>query len=195
MFGSDHHNGHEEQIKKVWELVHKADILVTFNGIEFDTKHLRREWLVNDLGPPSPWKDVDLYKVVKRNFKFASNSLNHVLGQLDLPRKVEHEGFPLWRACMAGDDAAWRRMKRYQIGDITSTEALYYHLLPWIHNHPHVINDMESMRCNRCGQSDLEPAGSYLAEVHLYSRYWCRTCKGWLRSGNVKRISITRGIR
>jgi hypothetical protein len=70
--------------------------------------------------------------VVKANFKFPSNKLDYVAQALGVGAKFKHSGFELWIDCMAGDDKAWREMKKYQIQDVVLLEELYQVLLPWL---------------------------------------------------------------
>ena len=195
-FASDHHEGHQASIEAAYRLVDEADVIVTYNGLKFDMKHLRREFLLAEMPPPAPHKDVDLYRVVRERFKFASNKLDHVASRLEIGEKVKHAGFDLWRRCMDGDDAAWREMRRYNTHDVRLTEQLYERLLPWIHNHPHVSNcDPNELKCNKCGSTDLERSKTYTAVVHQYQSYRCRRCGGMVRAGHIKRIAQTVGVK
>jgi DNA polymerase elongation subunit (family B) len=198
LFASDHGEGHHQSIETAYRLVDEADIIVTYNGVKFDMKHLRREFLLAGFPPPSPHKDVDLYRVVRERFKFASNKLDHIAHRLEIGEKVKHEGFALWKACMDGDEAAWRRMRRYNVHDVRLTEQLYERLLPWIHNHPHVRNaDVQGneLTCNKCGSDDLVRSSTYTAQVHQYQAYRCRRCGGQVRAGHIKRIAQTVGVK
>lgn len=192
---SDHGEGHHAQIEQAYRLVSDADIIVTYNGVKFDMKHLQREFLLAGMDPPRPWKDVDLYRVVRQRFKFASNRLDHITGRLDIGEKIKHEGFDLWRLCMADDEQAWRRMLRYCRKDVQLTEQLYVKLLPWIHNHPHVATARADLRCNKCGSAELEPCGSYVAQVHAYAAYKCLNCGGHVRAGHLARVASTVGVK
>jgi hypothetical protein len=55
-FWSDWDQGHEAMVRRSWELYDAADIVVTYNGVSFDNKHLRTDWDVAGLGEPRPWK-------------------------------------------------------------------------------------------------------------------------------------------
>jgi DNA polymerase elongation subunit (family B) len=194
MFASEYHHGPETMLRSVWELVNRADIVVTYNGIRYDIPHLRREWELAGLPIPRPHKDVDLYRVVKQAFKWESNSLNYVASRLGLGSKSDSGGLETWRRCMDGDAAAWEQFKRYNVDDVRLSERLYERLLPHISSHPHVrVGD--GLSCNRCGGTDLEDSGSYTAVVHAYGMWRCRTCGGYSRAGFLKRVATTRGVR
>jgi hypothetical protein len=127
-------------------------------------------------------QEIDLLEVVKGNFRFISNKLQHVSTQLGLAGKVEHTGFELWKDCMAGDAKAWALMKKYNSGDVTLTEELYDRLRPWIRNHPHMgLYSGEEEVCSRCGSDDLERRGFTFTAVSKFQRFRCKGCGSWSR--------------
>lgn len=130
-FMSVHHNGKKAMLEKLHQMMDDADLLVGWNSAAFDHKHINREFLENGMTPPAPTKDLDLMTITKANFKFPSNKLDYVAQQLGVGSKVKHSGFKLWLRCMAGEDKAWREMKKYQIQDVTLLVDLYDILLPW----------------------------------------------------------------
>lgn len=131
IFKSVHHDGKEAMLEELHALMEEADILVGWNSAAFDHKHINREFLENGLTPPSPVKDLDLMSVVKANFQFPSNKLDYVAQALGAGAKVKHSGFQLWIDCMAGDEKAWKEMKKYQLQDVNLLVDLYDILLPW----------------------------------------------------------------
>lgn len=181
-FYSDFHDGHGEMVEQAHRLLDEADIAITYNGDSFDLPHLRKEMVVQELGPHSPVLSVDLYKVVRKHYRFESNKLDHVAQQLGVGSKVAHSGHSLWRRCMAGEEKAWALFRRYNIGDVRLTERLYDRLRPWISNHPHMGLFLgEENACNRCGSTDLERRGFAHTPLSSYQQYRCRQCGGWLR--------------
>jgi uncharacterized protein YprB with RNaseH-like and TPR domain len=130
-FKSVHHDGKKAMLEELHRMMDKADVLVGWNSAAFDHKHINREFIENGLMPPSPVKDLDLMSVTKANFAFPSNKLDYVAQRLGVGAKVKHSGFQLWLDCMAGDDKAWKEMKKYQLQDVNLLADLYYELLPW----------------------------------------------------------------
>lgn len=184
-FFSDHHNGHEQMVKAAWSLLDQADIVVTWNGASFDIPHLNREFTLLGLTPPSPYKQVDLYLQARKQFRFTSNKLDHVAQQLGVGKKVSHAGFSLWVACMAGDDKAWAKMRRYNMQDVVITDKVYAHLLPWIVSHPHVAlygPDPSKDACGRCG-GKVQRRGTQTTLLGIFQRFQCTKCGGWSRKG------------
>ena len=182
-FSSVHHDGKAEMLKAIHELLDEADAVVGWNSAAFDMKHLRREFIENDMLPPSPSKDIDLMKVARQQFKFPSNKLDYVSQKLGVGQKIKHSGFELWINCMAGDDKAWREMKKYQIQDVNLLVDLYEKFLPWIKTHPPHIS--EGLSCTHCGSGHLQARGLSRTTTAVYQRYQCQGCGKWLRENKT----------
>lgn len=182
-------DGHDIMVTAAAHLLDEADLVVTYNGVSFDLPHLRREILRLDIAPPSPWKNIDLFRVVKRHFRFQSHKLAFVARELGLEDKADTGGYELWKRCMAGDERAWRTMIAYCRQDVRVTEALYDRLLPWISTHPNVNlwRDSETPACPRCGSGNLERRGYHHAVAQSYQQYRCRDCGAWSRGTGLIR--------
>lgn len=182
IFKSVHHDGKEAMLKEIHSLMDQADVVCGWNSASFDHKHLKREFIESGMLPPSPAKDLDLMRVVKQQFKFPSNKLDYVAQTLGVGEKVKHDGFDLWVKCMAGDDKAWKQMKRYQIQDVDLLVDLYEKLRPWIKNHPSVpAHNLESDGCVACGSLSLQKRGFEKTSTATYQRYQCQDCGKWQR--------------
>jgi len=96
IFKSVHHDGRKAMLDELHHLMDEADIVVGWNSQAFDVKHIRRELLEAGYTPPSPWRDLDLMKVVKQQFKMPSNKLDYVAQLLGVGSKTKHTGFQLW---------------------------------------------------------------------------------------------------
>jgi hypothetical protein len=190
VFRSTHHDTKQGMLDSIWELIDEADALLSWNGKGFDTKHINTEFILAGMTPPSPIVEVDLLQTARRKFKFASNKLQFVSEQLGVGSKVKHEGFDLWLKCIAGDDAAWSRMRRYNKQDVHLLIDLYDKLLPWINSHPNRILIDGKGGCPRCGEhGKLESRGTRATLTGTYQRYRCLKCGSWSSSG--KRLQGT----
>jgi hypothetical protein len=182
VFRSVHHNGKEEMLKEMHRLLNEADVLVGWNSQSFDSKHMKREFIQAGMLPPSPYKELDLMRVVKSQFKFPSNKLDYVSQTLGVGAKVKHSGFDLWLGCMAGNKQSWIEMKKYQIQDVNLLIDLYEKLLPWIKNHPHKgLFSLDDMVCPNCASTDLHKRGYARTAACMYQRYQCNSCGKWMR--------------
>lgn len=196
-FYSDHHSGHSEMVEKAWHLLDEADILVTFNGVRFDVKHLKKEFLLAGYPMPRPWKDVDLYREAKKQWAFESKSLAYLAQRLELGSKESHEGFDLWKSCLANDKEAWARMKAYNIQDVVLTEAVYDRMRGWMPTHPHmgpIDAEDVGLICNQCGEADeLVRVGTRRAIVIDYVLYRCNRCGANVQGMMHSRAARTKG--
>lgn len=183
IFRSSFHHGKEEMLKEAHALLDEADVLVGWNSAAFDSKHLKREFLQAGMLPPSPYKELDLMKVVKSQFKFPSNKLEYVASTLGVGSKVKHSGFDLWLGCMAGDRKSWSIMKKYQIQDVDLLVLLYERLKPWISTHPHtpLHSEDEAPKCVVCSSSNIQRRGYSYTSTSGYQRYQCQDCGKWMR--------------
>lgn len=195
IFKSVHHDGKEEMLKEVHRLLDEADVLVGWNSKAFDSKHLKREFIENEMLPPSPYKEMDLMLTVKSQFKFPSNKLDYVSQKLGVGAKVKHSGFDLWLQCMAGNDKAWKEMKKYQIQDVDLLVSLYEKLKPWITNHPHTaLHDGIEDGCVVCASKNLQRRGVARTVSGTYQRFQCQDCGKWQRGPISINKTITRSI-
>lgn len=183
IFKSEHHHGRKEMLDELHSLMEEADVLVGWNSQSFDSKHIKREFLENGYLPPSPYKELDLMRVVRSQFKFPSNKLDYVAQTLGVGSKVKHSGFELWIRCMAGESKAWKEMKEYQIQDVNLLIDLYEILLPWIKNGPHAGLHDGIDGCPNCASTNLERRGVSRTLAATYQRYQCKDCGKWMRGG------------
>jgi len=122
IFHSNQEHTHKAMVKKAWALLDEADAVVGYNSQNFDMKILHKEFILEGLPPPSPYKNIDLLKTVKNKFRFLSNKLDHVSQELGLGKKTSHQGFELWQKCLEDDSTAWKLMKKYNKQDVVLTE-------------------------------------------------------------------------
>lgn len=172
-----------DMVERIYGLVDEADAVCHYNGNKFDMPVLNREFALAGFGPPSPYKNIDLYRTISRRFKFASGKLAHVAEQFGLTRKVEHSGHELWVGCMAGDEKSWKKMKQYNCGDVKTTEELLEKILPWINEMPNQ-QLYSSSGCPRCGADpeNMKPQGFAYTALGKFRRFKCAVCNGWSRS-------------
>lgn len=193
MFFSEHHDTREEMVSQAWDLIDEADAVLHYNGKSFDTKHMNREFLMAGLSPPSPVKEIDLLQAVRKVFKFPSNKLQYVSQTLGIGEKAKHEGFDLWLKCMAGDPAAWERMKRYNLQDVHLLIDMYQRLLPWLTGLPNAqLYGANEDICPKpfCG-GKVHKRGFRPTSLGFYQRYQCTKCGGWSTSGkSLHRVDI-----
>jgi predicted RNA-binding Zn-ribbon protein involved in translation (DUF1610 family) len=190
VFDSVHNSKTKKMLKGLHGLLTDADVVVHYNGNKFDMPTINKEFVLNSFSPPSPYKQIDLLRVVRSNFRFPSNKLDYVSQRLGLGEKVQHEGMSLWTKCMKGDNDAWERMQEYNIQDVVLLESLYNKLLPWIKTHPNRNLHSESAVCPTCGSSAIQKRGQAISLSGSYQRYQCRDCGSWSQGVKSLRKSV-----
>jgi predicted RNA-binding Zn-ribbon protein involved in translation (DUF1610 family) len=168
-------------VRKVWDLLDECDILITYSGKKFDTPWLQRKFLEHGLTPPSPYKQVDLYLTVRREFNFPSNKLAYVAEHLLGQGKLETGGFDLWTGVMRGDVASENRMMTYCKQDTILLRPLHNKLLPWIRTYPSHAAFTGDFRCPVCGSDHLTRQGYKHTITRTYQQYRCSSCGAWSR--------------
>lgn len=192
LFFSEFHDGHKTTIEAAHKLLDEADAVLTYNGERFDIPTLNKEFIKYGMGPPAPYHSIDLIRTVRSRFRFTSNKLAHIVKELDVSRKVENRGFDLWIDCMNGDKKAWREMRTYNKGDVTSLEEAYIKLRPWIDTHPNsalFMGEDEDPKCPHCGSKHLQARGYQRTRAQTYPRFQCQGCGAWLRG----RYTVAKG--
>lgn len=174
----DERVGRKEMLTELRDQLLEADLVVSWNGAKYDTRMANREFIREGLTPPAPYKEIDLMRIVKQRFAFASNKLDFVAQELGVGRKVDTGGFDLWRGVMAGDEKSWNKMRRYQKGDVDLLEKLFEVLKPWI-KMPHPVTDKPGLVCRNCGGTHMQRRGSAKTLNGEYGRYQCQGCGAW----------------
>jgi predicted RNA-binding Zn-ribbon protein involved in translation (DUF1610 family)/DNA polymerase elongation subunit (family B) len=175
----------DEYIHRLHALMEEADAVLTFNGNKFDEPVLRTEFVLRGLAPTAPHKSIDLYQVVRRQFRFLHNRMDSVAEYFGVPGKTNTGGFQLWVDVMNREPKALAKMKKYNIQDIRVLEDIYYKLLPWIPNHPalgHHDESGELHSCPTCGSHKLQKRGKHKTKASTFQRYQCNKCGTWSRS-------------
>lgn len=188
--------GADAMHQKAFELYDLADIAVTYNGVGFDNKHLTSGWTERGMGRPSPWRDIDLLRVARQSQGWESKTLNSVCRRLGIEAKNDKYEVEVARAAVAGDKAAQRRIKAYNVNDSEIMVAVYERLLPYVKNHPHVAPTSGAHRptCPRCGSIDVTRNGVYSPSVYRYCAYKCNTCSGPFRTTYESRGPSVRAL-
>jgi len=189
-FASVQETSSELMLKEIHTLLDETDAVCHYNGTKFDIPTLNKEFLLHGFLPPSPYKQIDLLKTARSRFRFPSNKLDYVSQQLGLSGKVHHEGHELWVKCMAGDPAAWKKMKTYNKRDVTLLEEVYDKLLPWVKGHPNQAlynEEAGEITCPHCNSSDIQRRGFAYLTSGKYQRFVCNKCGVWTRE--TRRIS------
>lgn len=188
------HRSRDAFLGQLYDLWTEADGLIHWNGESFDEPHIRREFLTHGFKPAKPIQSIDLMRHVKRNYRFLSNKLDYVSGELIGQHKVGHEGFGLWRRVLDGDPVARKTMERYNKRDVALTTAVAKELKPHIPKWPHAgLYTGQEFSCV-CGSTDLEKRGTKTASSRVYQQYHCNSCGRWPRgTQSIGKVTVVGG--
>ena len=182
MFSSIYKEAPEQMLEKIHNLLDEADAVVHYNGTKFDIPTLNKEFILYGMTPPSPYKQIDLLRTARAQFRFPSNKLDYIAQALGLGKKEKHIGHELWIQCMNYDAKAWAQMESYNKQDVVLLEKVYEKLKPWIKNGINFSLFKEvSLCCPSCGGTHYQKRGYAYTGVGKYSRYQCSDCGKWFR--------------
>lgn len=186
-------------MRAAWDLLNKADIVVTWNGDRFDVQWFEAEFVRLGLGRPTPYKSVDLIKTVKRWFKggLMSMKLDWSSRMILKDRKVPHGGTDLWHDIRHGtrveQRSAEKLMAEYNIHDVELTERLFDVQLPYLNVNLALYERNEDglMHCTKCNGTDLKRDGVKFRATNagLFQMWRCKDCNS--TSTGAKRVSTT----
>lgn len=176
----------KELLEKLREYVDQADIIVGHNCDSFDIKIMNARFIANGILPPSPYKTVDTKKEAKKRFYLNSNKLDDIGKFLGLGRKMDTGGFKLWKGCMAGNPASWKKMELYNRQDVRLLEQVYLRLRPWMKNHPNVAVAISRINCQSCGSANVQKRGFSYSKYTKYQRIQCLDCGSWSQGPVIK---------
>ncbi|RAV17482.1 hypothetical protein DQP57_00195 [Mycobacterium colombiense] len=184
-FASEWGDGYSDMIATLHALFEEADVVCGYNSVGFDDKHTRAAFLTEGLAPPAPFKQLDLYKEIRRQFNFPSRKLDYICQRLGLGHKVAHTGQELWNEVLRPSSEqsgkkARALMAKYCKTDVDLTVDLYDLLYPWLKmpiNAGLFVDDNEPA-CPHCGHAVQRRGWAYTTNGR-YRRYYCPDCHVW----------------
>ena len=185
VFGMDRRD--DNMLNNLWFLLDAADYVCAHNGDRFDIKRINSEFLLKGFKPPSPYKQIDTLKMVKRTFGFDSNRLDYLSRVLFGEKKEKHDGFDTWLGCMRDDPDAWNTMMHYNEKDVLLLERLYMKIRAWDKSHPNMLlgsgRDMPDVpACTTCGSHSVHPTDNTVqTNVSRFVVWECDDCGAQMR--------------
>ncbi len=176
-------------LEDLWELLDEADIVIAHNGRAFDVRMINYRFIKHRMLSPSYYRVIDTKLEAKKVARFPSNKLDELGDDMEIGRKLPHQGFSLWLGCDAGDDKSWSIMERYNKQDINLLEKWYLELRPWIEQHPNLNVVMNrDTGCSKCGapRSSMRKRGVRWTNMSVAQRYQCNHCGGYTQGKYVK---------
>lgn len=170
-------------LEGLWDLLNEADVVITQNGKNFDSKKVNARFALHGMKPPSPYKHIDTLQLVKKHFAFTSNKLEYlsekICKKFKKRKSRRFQGFELWLGCLAGNKKAWREMELYNKADVLATEELYKKLSPWGTGIDlNVFRPAIRFLC-QCGSNRLQRRGFNYSSAGKFQKFQCVDCGAW----------------
>lgn len=171
----------KEILKAIWSLLDEADVVLTQNGIRFDSKKLNARFAIHGMNEPSSYKHIDTLRIAKRKFAFDSNKLAHLTEIFCVKyKKLDHKAFPgakLWTECLKGNQEAFKEMEEYNKHDVLSLEELYVdHFAKWDNTIDiNWYSDNLVRRCS-CGSEKFKFKGFHFTKKGKFRKEVCTHC-------------------
>lgn len=183
--------------EELWAQMDEATHVSGFNSNSFDLKWLNHEFIkkgVNGGAPPSPYKRIDLMRIIKQNTRSISNKLAFLSTDLlGFEGKVDANALTLFLRIEHGTEKekakARAEMERYCRRDVTLLPKMLDAILPWVTglNTNAYTGDLDG--CPNCGSTDMQKRGSAYTGVSRFQRYRCNRCGTWSR--DKKSLDVT----
>jgi len=171
-------------VTNIWDLFDEADFAVAYNGLGFDFKHLNTAWITAELSPPSLYRKIDPFPIVKKTFNFTSYKMDYITKKLGLQRKLPTD-MSFWIGCSNGEKEALNKMLEYNKHDIIVLEELYLKFRPWMENHPNIgaYHDSNDAVCKYCGSTNITDLKDkfYYTNASKFQTARCNDCTGITR--------------
>ena len=189
--------GYDGFMRRVWEWVDEADILIGHNMAAFDSKHLMSGWAEMGLPAPSPYKVIDTLKIARGSLNMESNTLDSLAKRLGVEAKSDKYDVRVAQAAVAGDKEAQARIEGYNRGDIVASEALFDRLRPFAKGIPHLgMWSDDELACPSCGHTMTATGKTVHANVQRYEHLHCPNCGAHARgTARLKNPTRTRSAR
>jgi hypothetical protein len=180
---SEWEHGYSEMIRRTRDALDDADAVVGFNHEAFDMRKLQGQFALEGVHLPKPPTNIDIFKTA-RKMGFPSSKLDYLSQAFGIGSKVKHPGFDMWRDVYNGCPKAQAKMVRYCAGDVRLTEQLYFRLLPYLDNYPH-LRERSGHSCAKC-EGPMTSQGWKRTKHYKIQSLKCGDCGSWAQGKREK---------
>lgn len=201
--------GYTDDLKILHDQLDEATHVLHFNGTTFDVPWTNHEFIKYGVAggrPPSPYKQIDLMKQIKRDTRNISNKLDFLSRDLfelegKIPVNAMKQWLKMYHAYMAGDMVAYEKAKaemaRYCKQDVNLLPGMKKKFLPWMTGiNANQYNGIPD-GCPNCPDGGkLQRRGhATLAGGGTYQKYQCQKCGTWSRGNKSLEMTTVRNYR
>lgn len=182
--------------KIAYDVLSKADMIISWNGIRFDVPFINTRMLVHMPGTYLPSiPHFDGLPISRHYLRLHSNRLASVAMFLGTANKTPLDG-PTWTRASAGHKPSLRYVVEHCRRDVEVLEQVYMRLRPFAQKHPNLslmdygpsdklIKNEVPIICPVCGDSKLTKRGERKTRQCSYQRYLCSSCGHWSKGSKM----------
>ena len=177
------------------DLIREADTVVAHNGDRFDLPKINGRVALAGLENLGPVDTIDTLKLSRQSFGFAYHNLDW-LAEVFLSENKIKTDFSWWEDVMQGDEAAMRKMVKYNRKDVVLLERVFHAMIPYVKTLRRMYDqDGEIITCSYCGGHKFERRGSRRTKTMTYVQYKClnEAC-GRYRQGEIIQREKSKGL-
>lgn len=165
-------------VQEFSKVLQDADCVVYHNGDRYDKRFIAGRVIYHDLAPIKHVTSVDTYKLAKKYLNINSHRLDYLGKYLKVGKKLDHEGYSLWKkTVLQNDAAALKKMVSYCNQDVLLLEQVFEKLKPLIRSKPQLraLSGDSYVGCIDCN-GPVHHHGTYVNKWGRVQRYRCVDC-------------------
>lgn len=152
----------KELVKKFLKIYNQADMVIGINNNNFDNRWMVARAMKYNLYVNTYIKSFDVQRKLKSLARLPGYSMAYISEYFNVIQKQSHEGIIMWEKIQWGTKKEKKeylqKMIDYNIGDIITTEELYYRLRRYMPNELHIgqFESSDKHTCPTCGGKNLK---------------------------------------
>lgn len=171
-------------IKTFLDAIQDVDVLVAYNGDNFDIKKFNSRVIAHDLPPIPRILSIDPMKELRKVAKFTSHRLDYLMKKLTGKGKMSTPS-GTWVKAGAGDVKAIKDMVAYNKIDVTLLEEFYLKLKRYFVGSLNIAK-VGTCNCGTCGSDKVQSRGYLVRKSGArIRRYQCMDCGSWFNDGKI----------
>lgn len=190
----DKNQDDKQLLKEFIKILGRADEIIAHNGDRFDMKQLRTRCIMQGVLMFPKYRTLDTLKKSRQYFSFQSNRLDYLGKVLEVGRKLDHEGFGLWKRVQEGAtkeirEEALEEMINYCIQDVILLEDVFHVLSPYIDHNTNFAVIKEGItgkwKCPNCTSDNVQLSHTDCTPMGWVRRHMkCNDCKKFYHISN-----------
>lgn len=172
-------------------ILKQADVVSAHNGDAFDIKIFNSRLLFHGLEPVPITKSFDTKKIARANFNLPSYKLDDIARFLGIGQKLSTYK-QLWFDCEAGNEKAWKYMKKYCGMDVALQYEVLKRVLPYAkQTGDFIFVNPEGITCPNpmCLSSYMTKSKTKIVKGGFKQQYQCQDCGSYFTNQKLVKIS------